>query len=279
MKNLISIVTLTYNKLEEGTKPFLNSLYKNTFNDMKYELIIVDNGSTDGTVEFLKTFEKENKNVKVIYNSDNKGFACGCNQGIRIASGDYIALLNNDILLSKNWIAPLLQVFKKEVNAGLVSSNAVQKFECRETAFLEYIKCLKAKQKSDYKKVIKPDFSCVLCKKSDIIKVGLFDEKFYPAYFEDDDLCWRFIFAGYTNYISNESYIYHKGSLTGNSLNNLNDIFEKNKQYFFQKYQDRYYIKYLWERETEITGARIIAIKKKQKRLLKRIKFLIKGYY
>ena len=56
MRNKLSIITLTYNKLNEATKPFLKSLYASMQNESDFELILVDNGSTDGTVEFLKDF-------------------------------------------------------------------------------------------------------------------------------------------------------------------------------------------------------------------------------
>ena len=78
----LSIITLTYNNLSY-TKKFIESLYKYT---QDFELIIVDNGSTDGTVEYLKTLNS----VKLILNKENLGFSKGNNQGIGIAEGEYI---------------------------------------------------------------------------------------------------------------------------------------------------------------------------------------------
>ena len=93
----LSIITLTFNKLEY-TKKYIKSLYKYTSD---FELILVDNGSTDGTVEFIKSLPYDN--IKTIFNSENLGFSKGNNQGIDIAEGEYIGFLNNDILLSPNW--------------------------------------------------------------------------------------------------------------------------------------------------------------------------------
>ena len=91
----LSIITLTLNKLDY-TKKFIKSLFEYT---KDFELIIVDNGSTDGTVEYLETLD----NIKLIKNYENKGFSTGNNQGIAIAKGEYIGFLNNDILLYPNW--------------------------------------------------------------------------------------------------------------------------------------------------------------------------------
>ena len=79
-----SIITLTYNQLERATKPYIESLYKNT-DEKLFNLIIVDNGSTDGTVEYLKTLMKEKNNLHVIFNAENKGYSKGNNQGIKFA--------------------------------------------------------------------------------------------------------------------------------------------------------------------------------------------------
>lgn len=68
-----------------------------------------------------------------------------------------------------------------------------------------------------------------MTKKAVFDKIGGFDENFSPAYFEDNDLSWRYIFAGYKNFISKRSYFYHKGSVTGKSLTNLNEIYAKIK--------------------------------------------------
>ena len=106
MTKKLSIITLTYNQLEEATKPFLKSLYKNTDPEL-FELIIVDNNSQDKTVEYLKDFETKHNNVKAIYNNENLGYSKGNNQGLKIAQGEFIALLNNDIILSPEWYKPL----------------------------------------------------------------------------------------------------------------------------------------------------------------------------
>lgn len=262
MKKILSIITLTYNKLEEATKPFLKSLYECTDAEI-FELIIVDNGSKDGTVEYLKIFQKSHDNVKIIFNSENFGYSQGCNQGAGIAEGKFVAFLNNDIILSNRWFDEILKIFDEENNAGLVSPFQIEGVEYSEKFFLKNMKKIQSIAVDNYKPAISPYFSCVVTKLKVFNEIGKFDESFTPAYFEDDDLSWRYIFAGYKNFISYKTFLFHKGSLTGKTLPNLNEIFEKNKKYFFQKYSDKYFIECTWELKNEFMK---IAAKKRSKK-------------
>ena len=114
-----SIIILTYNQLEY-TKICIESIRKFT-NPDSYEIIIIDNNSTDGTINWLKTQE----DVTVIYNNENLGFPKGCNQGIKIAKGDNILLLNNDTIVTPNWLSNMNKALwsSKEIGAvGTVSN-------------------------------------------------------------------------------------------------------------------------------------------------------------
>ena len=101
MKKL-TIVTLTYNQLERATKPYIESLYKYT-NIEDFDLILVDNNSTDGTVEYLKELQTKYNNVTLIFNDKNLGYDIGNNQGLKLidTTGDtknkFIGLFNNDL--------------------------------------------------------------------------------------------------------------------------------------------------------------------------------------
>ena len=102
MKRKTSIIILTYNNLEY-TKKCLESIKKYTEKN-SYEIIIVDNNSTDGTREYLK----KEKNLKVILNDSNEGFPKGVNKGIKIANKENdILLLNNDTVVTTNWLKNL----------------------------------------------------------------------------------------------------------------------------------------------------------------------------
>lgn len=121
---LISIVTVNYN----GRK-FLGDLFNSILNlnypSEKIQIIMVDNGSSDGSVDFVK---KEFPMVEMVPLSNNYGYAGGNNEGIRKAKGSYIALVNNDCIVEEDWLSEMLSIFKqypKNSHAGAVGSKVV----------------------------------------------------------------------------------------------------------------------------------------------------------
>ncbi len=221
----LSIITLTYNKLEY-TKKFVTSLYKYT---KDFELIIVDNGSSDGTVEYLKSL-----GVKLILNEENHGFSRGNNQGLELAEGEYIGFLNNDILLYPNWFEECEKVFETEKTAAFVSPRHVNP-HYDNTDDKNYISFFKAaKYNKPYEKNFDECvFSCVVTKREVLNKIGGFDENYFPAFFEDNDIKYRAIMAGYDVYVANTVCFYHYGSITSE---NYDYNLEKNRNYYYSKY-------------------------------------------
>ncbi|RQV97374.1 glycosyltransferase, partial [bacterium] len=121
---LTSIIILTFNQLPY-TQKCLDSIRK--FTTIPYELIIVDNGSTDGTIRYLKKYSEKYTNVRLILNEVNQGFAAGNNQGIEQAQGKYILFLNNDTVVTKGWLSRMIAHLERYPEAGMVGpvSNAV----------------------------------------------------------------------------------------------------------------------------------------------------------
>lgn len=238
--NKVSYVILTYNQLEY-TKLCIDSIRKYDIPN-SYEIIIVDNHSTDGTVEWLK----KQKDIKVKFNDENKGFPAGCNQGIKISNEDNdIFLLNNDTVMMPNSIFNLRMALYSEENIGAVGaiSNNVsyyQKIDCNFNSLDEYVKfSIKNNITNEelYEKRLKLVGFAMLIKRHVLNEVGYLDERFSPGNFEDDDLSFRIICKGYKLILAKDSYIHHFGSVSFKTLSNgFSELLQKNSKKFKEKW-------------------------------------------
>ena len=220
-----SIVVLCYNGLEETTRPCLESVIANT-TAVSYELIVVDNASADGTAEYLKTFVARHANVRLQLNDTNKGYAGGNNDGIRLAQGQYIVLLNNDTLVPGGWLERLLKLFDEQAGVGMVgpvtnSAGNEQRIELEglnEKNYEEIAGAYVERQKGVWFTTEKLGFFCVAMRRTLPEKIGCLDEKFGIGMFEDDDYCIRAKKAGFTLAVAEDCFVYHKGSVSFSKL-------------------------------------------------------------
>lgn len=116
-----SIVVLNYfgEKVIGNT---LDSLLKLNYPIDKFEIIIVDNNSQDKSKEIILDYSEKEKNIKYLFLDKNKGFAGGNNEGIRIARGDYVVLLNNDCIVEEDWLKELVKIAQRDPKIFAVSS-------------------------------------------------------------------------------------------------------------------------------------------------------------
>lgn len=225
-----SIIILTYNQLEY-TQLCIESIRKFTPKNT-YEIIVVDNGSTDGTVEWLK----QQIDINSIINKENMGFSKGCNQGIRIAKGDNILLLNNDTIVTPNWLYNLDASLWRGENIGAVGcmSNYVTNNQQVQVDYtniyfmLQYALKFNKLNFNNHHEMNKLIGFCMMMKKEAINKIGLLDENFLIGNFEDDDYCIRLRKAGYKLILCNDTFIHHFGSVSFKNTPGL-DIFEISK--------------------------------------------------
>jgi len=112
-----SIIIPVFNQLKY-TKQCLEAVAINT-DEVNYEVVIIDNGSTDGTVDFLRCLEGD---VKIIKNSQNMGFSKANNQGSKVAKGKYLVFLNNDTIAQPEWLSEMISVIEKDPLTGIVGS-------------------------------------------------------------------------------------------------------------------------------------------------------------
>ncbi len=235
-----SIIILTYNQLEY-TKICIESIRKFT-NPDSYEIIIIDNNSTDGTINWLKTQE----DVTVIYNNENLGFPKGCNQGIKIAKGDNILLLNNDTIVTPNWLSNMNKALwsSKEIGAvGTVSNYCSYNQEIHANynnieEMLEFAYNFNKSNTSLWYYRNKLIGYCLMIKKEVLDKVGLLDEIFTPGNFEDDDISFRMLLSGYKLFLCKDTFIHHFGSISFKSSNNsYHELLKVNSNKFKDKWE------------------------------------------
>jgi len=226
MNPLVSIIIVNWNS-RENLKECLESLFKISYKN--YEVIMVDNGSTDDSVKFV---EKKFPKVIIVKSKVNLGFAGGNNLGFRESRGKYILLLNNDTIVPPNFLGKLVDFMKKRSDVGIVQPrilfhrpntdlhhkiNSVGSFFLS-TGFLYHLDY----GKKDYKKntpyeILSAYGACFLARKSLIDKIGLFDDNYF-AYFEETDLSQRVWLSGSKVMVDPSSTIYHKGAKTSQKL-------------------------------------------------------------
>lgn len=121
MRDLSSVIVVTYNALPM-LKNCLGRVHRYTA--AHFELIVVDNGSQDGTGEWLKKYKTKSgscQRKKILINTENKGWPYAVNQGIRASNGRFIALLNADIYVTKDWLPRLIAHLLADPKAGLIA--------------------------------------------------------------------------------------------------------------------------------------------------------------
>ena len=116
-----SLVVLNYNG-ENIIADTLNSLLNLNYPKDRYEILVVDNHSQDGSKEILTQYSKDYRNIKVFFLNNNFGFSKGNNFGIKKSKGEYIGLLNNDCILEKTWLKEIVRPFLKDKNVFAVNS-------------------------------------------------------------------------------------------------------------------------------------------------------------
>lgn len=214
MASKTSIILLSYN-----TREYLQLCIESirTFTSAgTYELIVIENASKDGSAEWLR----QQKGIIAIYNTENQGFPKGCNQGLKIATGDDLLLLNSDTIVTKNWLSNLRQALYSSPRIGAVccvtnwASNGQEitgpyKNLAELQAFAEDYN--QSNPAAWEQKAFLVGF-CYLFKREVYEKVGLLDVQFSPGNYEDDDYSLRILQAGYDLLLCRDTFIHHFGN-------------------------------------------------------------------
>ena len=222
----VSVVTPNYNG-EKFLKTFLDSLN----NDSEYigEVIIIDNGSSDGSVDYLKS-NSFNFPLVLIENEENLGFAPAVNQGIEKAQYEYIFSINNDTEIKRGSIKALADLLSFDNQIFSVQAKMLQYDNKRliddvgdEYNLLAWTKKTGENHDTSEYAEVKEIFSAcagaAMYKKSLLMEMGMFDANFF-AYMEDVDLAIRSRIHGYKNMLCPDAVVYHIGSATSGSRYN-----------------------------------------------------------
>ncbi|MED4889246.1 glycosyltransferase [Lysinibacillus fusiformis] len=240
----VSIVIVTYNNWSY-TKQCLESLIRNN-EYSNFEIIIVDNNSTDETK--LQLARIANPNIKVVFSPVNLGFAGGNKAGCNLATGEYIILLNNDTIVTQNWIEKLIKPLVENHHIGMAGpvSNSVGNDQMLDFCIANPISGPSNLWLQDFNRFNKGNFRytdllgfyCVAIKKEVYEKAGDLDINYGIGMFEDDDYCEKVKSLGYKLVIVEDVFIYHHGSVSFKKLQSehYRNIWEKNRSYFEQKW-------------------------------------------
>ena len=240
----VSVVVLTYNNLE-FTKACLHSLEAHSWYP-DWELVIVDNASSDGTADHLRAYAAANPRVRLILNEENLGFAAGNNCGLRAASGDYLIVLNNDTYVTRGWMLDLVRHFRRSPDLGLlgpVTNNIGNeaKIEIQYTDMVEMASAAYAytsRRCGEKLAVAVAAFFCVAMPRMVYEKVGDLDERFGLGFFEDDDYCQRVMQAGYRIAVAEDVFVHHHLSASFDQLEpeRKRALFAANKALYEEKW-------------------------------------------
>jgi len=248
-KKLATIIIPIYNK-KEFTLEMLCYLFSNT--NYPYEIIIIDNNSTDNSEIAIKEFFKQQKpeNVSGIYikNAENKGFSIANNQAAKIAKGEYLCFLNNDTLPQKNWLTELVKCHERNKagitgakllipGEGIIQHAGIEFDRFKYPYHIHYGKQANAKEVCIDKERSGVTGACILVTKKEFLEIGGFDENYWLGW-EDVDLGNRYRELGKKIWYANKSVLYHYESMSdGRYSKETDNWYYYSKKWVFNQFK------------------------------------------
>lgn len=213
------------------TRDCVNSILKNT--DMDYRLIIIDNASDDAARRYLEGLAQAYSQIKLIRNDKNLGFIKAVNKGMAVSDAPYVCLLNNDTLVTKDWLRIMIELAESRKDIGIVnpSSNTLGQRPASGEPIDLFSRKLIALAK-DYVELGAAVGFCMLIKRAVIDRIGLFDEIYGMGNFEDTDFSRRAVKEGYLAVRACGAYVYHRENQSFNMLKTFQDDFKRNREIF-----------------------------------------------
>lgn len=212
---LVSVVIPTWNG-REHLEACLAGVRRLAYPANALDLIVVDNGSTDGSVEWLRMHPE----VRLVANAENLGFARACNDGTRRSRAPYVAFLNNDARPDPGWLGPLVALMEAEpdvaATASLVLDEEGRRVDFGGAGMTPFGRGIqlgfgepRPEGRADPAPVLFSNGAAMLVRRETFLEVGGFDDRFF-AYYEDVDLGWRLWVLGWRVMFVPGSVVYHR---------------------------------------------------------------------
>jgi GT2 family glycosyltransferase len=243
----VSVVVLAYNNLAL-TKACLESIERHS-DYRNVEVIVVDNLSIDGSREWLARWAEESSPAghdrRLVLNDRNAGFAAGNNIGLRLATGNYIVILNNDTEVTHGWVRTLCWHLRRDPRLGLVGpitdnigNEARVDIAWDGGAGIEAVNAYTRSRPGEELPLRTAAFFCVAMPRAVYEAVGPLDESYGLGFFEDDDYCRRVEQAGFRVACAEDVFVHHHLSASFNQVDSEERrlLFERNRQIYEAKW-------------------------------------------
>ncbi|HSM50578.1 MAG TPA: glycosyltransferase, partial [Thermoanaerobaculia bacterium] len=239
-----SVVVVTHDN-RELNRACLESLFART-EWPHLEVIAVDNGSADGTVELLADLAAQHPALTVLRNAENRGFAAAVNQGLAAATGELLGLLNNDTVVSRGWLTALAGHLRRDPSLGLVgaSTNEIANEAKVPVGYAsldgmpEWARSFVRAHDGERDPIPMLAMFCVAMRRADQERVGPLDEGFEVGMFEDDDYGRRIEELGLRLAVARDAFVHHEGraSFARLETERYRAVFEKNRAHIEWKW-------------------------------------------
>jgi 2-polyprenyl-3-methyl-5-hydroxy-6-metoxy-1,4-benzoquinol methylase/glycosyltransferase involved in cell wall biosynthesis len=215
IRPLVSVIIVTYNNLG-----FNRQCLASVLEDTDYpaiEVIVVDNASADGTPAFLRELAAREPRLRIVLNTDNRGFSAANNQGAELARGRYLCFLNNDTIVHGAWLSTLIGHLRRHPSLGLVGpvTNAIGNAAKIPVGYNTpadmpaWADLYCAAHVGELHEISMLAFFCVALPRHVWDRVGNLDERFGAGMFEDDDYNRRVRAAGFEVRLALDSFVHH----------------------------------------------------------------------
>ena len=239
-----SIVIVTLDNLVY-TRLCLESLLANT-DYPDYEVVVVDNGSTDGTASYLRCLAWHYSHVRVVCNDSNRGFAPASNQGLALATGDVLVLLNNDTIVPPGWLTRLVRHLEDPA-VGLIgpatnrTCNEAQIDATYQTygELMLFARDYQEAHTGEHFDIRMLAMFCAAMRRDVYERIGPLDERYEIGMFEDDDYAMCVRAAGYRLMCAEDVFVHHFGQASLGKLmptGEYGELFHANKRRFEEKW-------------------------------------------